>query len=199
MWHEIILQISCMVFTLLLMLNVIYFTICHDSIIYLPLFYIQLWQEQPIRWVKLSASAENLTCLFLFLSVTDSLSRHIFPQVPLRLFSISLSFFLSLLSMSFVSTVPTICGLIPAILKHSSCSQKQLCLTSPGAAQFLLWLFTFPYVSFPFHFIDWKFDSIFSVLAWLLSFLQFFSAAFILCCFSVSLLSYWQSKRRIVN
>lgn len=98
MWHEIILQISCMVFTLLLMLNVIYFTICHDSIIYLPLFYIQLWQEQPIRWVKLSTSAENLACLFLFLSVTDSLSRHIFRQVPLRLFSISLSFFFFLFS-----------------------------------------------------------------------------------------------------
>lgn len=93
MWREIILQISCIDFTLLLMLNVIYFTICHDSVIYLPLFYIQLWQEEPIRRVKLSASAENLARLFLFLSFTDSLSRHIFPQVPLRLFSISLSFF----------------------------------------------------------------------------------------------------------
>lgn len=148
-----------------MMLNVIYFTICHDSIIYLPLFYVQLWQEQSIKWVKLPASAENLACLFLFLSVTDFLSRHIFPQVPLRLFYDLLKFLFFFFFSSFheLSTVLTICGLIPALMKDSSCSQKQLWLTSPGAAKFCLWLFTFPYTSFPFHFIDWKFDSIFSL------------------------------------
>lgn len=107
-----------------------------SSFRHLPLFYIQLWQEQAIQWVELSASIENIACLFLFLSLTDSLSRYIFPQVPFRSFSITVSFFLSLLSMSFVSTVLTVCGLIPAVSKHSSCSQKQLWLTSPGAAQF---------------------------------------------------------------
>lgn len=97
MWPEIIFQISCIVFcivfTLLLMLNVIYFTLCHNSIIYLPLFDMQVWQEQSMRGVKFSASAENLACLFLFLSFTDCLSRHIFPQVSLGLPSISLRFF----------------------------------------------------------------------------------------------------------
>lgn len=87
------------------------------------------------QWAELSASVDSLAHLFLFLSVADFLSRYIFPQVPLRSFSISL-FFLSLFSTSFVSTVLTICGLIPAVPKHSSYSQKQLWLTSLGAARF---------------------------------------------------------------
>lgn len=199
MWHEIILQISCIDFTLLLMLNVIYFTICHDSIIYLPLFYIQLWQEQSIRWVKLSASAENLACLFLFLSFTDSLSRHIFPQVPLRLFSISLSFFFLFSPWALFQLFRQSVDRLLQFLSIHHVLRSSFGWLHQRQQNFALWLFTFPYVSFPFHFIDWKFDSFFSALTWLLSYLQFFAAAFILCWFSVSLLSYWQSKRRLVN
>lgn len=160
MWPEILLQLCFIVFTLLVIFKVIYFTLCHD-VIYLPLINIQVWQEEYMRGLKFSASAENLACLFLFLSFTDCLSRHLSSSSPRASFNLLKMFFLSLPSMSFVSSVPTICWLIPAVLKHSSCSKKQLWLTSPRAAQFRLWLFTFPSVSFPFHFIDWKFDSIF--------------------------------------
>lgn len=87
-------------------------------------------RNRAYQWAQLSASIDSFACLFLFLSVDDFLSRYIFPQVPLRSFSISVKFFLSLLSTSFVSTVLTICGLISAVPKHSSYSQKQLWLTS---------------------------------------------------------------------
>lgn len=116
-------------------------------------------------------------------------------------FNLLKTFFLSLPSMSFVSSVPTICWLILTVLKHSSCSKKQLWLTSPRAAKFCLWLFTFPYISFPFHFISLMGNLIpfFSALTWLPSFIQYFATVFILCCFSVSLLSYWQSNRRVLK
>lgn len=117
-------------------------------------------RNRAYQWAQLSASIDSFACLFLFLSVDDFLSRYIFPQVPLRSFSISVKFFLSLLSTSFVSTVLTICGLIPAVPKHSSYSQKQLWLTSLEQHNFTLWLWI-SYVSFLFYFIDWKFDSFF--------------------------------------
>lgn len=97
-------------------------------------------RNRAYQWAQLSASIDSFACLFLFLSVDDFLSRYIFPQVPLRSFSISVKFFLSLLSTSFVSTVLTICGLIPAVPKHSSYSQKQLWLTSLEQHNFTLWL-----------------------------------------------------------
>lgn len=104
----------------------------------------------------------RIWCASFCFSFTDCLSRHIFPHVPLGLLSISLRFFffhfpLWALFQMFQQCVDW----FPLILKHSSHSKKQLWLTSPRTAQFCLWLFTFPYIPFPFHFIDWKFDSIF--------------------------------------
>lgn len=86
-------EVTCTDFTVLLMLNAVQFTTCHGSIVCLPPFHKELWQEQPVRWAQLSASAENLACRLLFLSFTDSLSRHSFPQVPLGLSSVSWRFF----------------------------------------------------------------------------------------------------------
>lgn len=96
MWHEIILQSSCTVFTLLMMLNVIYFTICHDSIIYLPLFYIQLWQEQPIRWV-VSLCWESGLSLSIFVRYWFSLQTYLSSSSPQAFFNL-LKFFFFLFS-----------------------------------------------------------------------------------------------------
>lgn len=184
-----------------MMLNVIYFTICHDSIIYLPLFYVQLWQEQSIKWVKLPASAENLACFFLFLSVTDFLSRHIFPQVPLRLFYDLLKFLFFFFFLFFPWAFNCSDN-----LWTDSCTDEGFIMFSeaalvdftrgskilPVVIHFSLHLFSISFYWLEIWFNFFSLDS-------LLSFLQFFFAAFILCCFSVSLLSYWQSKRRVVN
>lgn len=133
-------------------------------------------------------------------SFTDCLSRHIFPHVPLGLLSISLRFF------SFTSLYELCFKCSNNVLtdSHWFLSIHHILKSSFG------WLhqgqhnFACGYSHFltsPFHFISLTGNLIpfFSALAWLPSFLQYFAAVFILCCFSVSLLSYWQSNRRVLK
>lgn len=148
----------------------------------------------------MSASAENLACLFLFLSFTDSLSRHIFPQVSLRLFYNLLKFW------GFFSLFFPWAFNCSDNLWTDSCSSEGFIMFSeaalvdftrgstilPVVIHFSLHLFSISFYWLEIWFNFFSLDS-------LLSFLQFFFSAFILCCFSVSLLSYWQSKRRAVN